>query len=242
MWNSIEQILRPVDLAEALALGHGSGTAMLAGGSYLVATRDPAIHTLVDIHYLLDDERTTTEKGWSVGAGASLQSLCESPFPELNQALIASCPSKNIRNQRTLGGELAWGRQDSDLLVWLQASGTRLELNGTAPLVSLAGWDGTGIITRILIPENNTRLERVALLESAPAFVIVAVNQQPALIKLAVGGQVAQIKYFQIKTPPEENAIRALMETIGSLFSDDYLGSRDYKLQLVSNLLPELVA
>jgi len=241
MWSSIKQIIKPERFSEALVLGQESGAAFFSGGTYLMATQTKTIHTLLDLNHLLSDQIEKRDKNLIVGAGSSLQKLLDSDSEMLSAAIIASCPSKNIRNQRTLGGEIAQGRPDSDLLVYLHAAEANLQLNDAETWVPLSEWDGAGIISTVLIPATDTKMERVSVLDSAPAFVIVGLHQTMEFITLAIGGKASKILYVKTPIAPEEAKIRAFMETVESLFTQDHFGSPAYKRQLVSNLLCEMM-
>jgi CO/xanthine dehydrogenase FAD-binding subunit len=241
MWSSIEQIIKPDSLNEALILQKETGAILFAGGSYLVAQKDLSIRTLIDINHLLDAEIAEDQSALLVGAACTLQELLQAAGPGLAKAITAACPSKNIRNQRTLGGEIAQARPDSDLLVYLHAADAQLQLNDADDLIQLTDWERAGIITAIQIPLDDTILERVTVLDSAPAFVIVAVHQTAEQLTLAIGGKAARI--LSLKTPPapDEAQIRTLMDKVEALFTEDHFDSPAYKRQLVSNLLTEMV-
>lgn len=241
MWSSIEQIIKPESFSEALALGQKAGCAYFSGGTYLVGNKITTIHTLLDLNHLLSNHIEKRSNALSVGAGATLQNMLGSASEILATAIMASCPSKNIRNQRTLGGEIAQGRPDSDLLVYLHAAEAKLHLNDSETPIPLAEWDESGIISKVLIPENDTKMERVAVLDSAPAFVIAALNQTTETITLAIGGKASKILYAKTAIAPDEQKIRVFMESVESLFNHDHFGSPAYKRQLVSNLLCEMM-
>jgi CO/xanthine dehydrogenase FAD-binding subunit len=238
MWTSIQQVLKPQDLQEALVLQEPADAVLFAGGSYLVGEKDSSIHTLVDISHLLDDTVTEDDHTLKLGAGITLQTLLvQAPVESLRNAVKAACPSKNIRNQRTLGGEIARGRTDSDLLVYLHAAGALLEIHHQQVPVPLDSWDGRGVIVEVRIPATQVSLERVALLDSAPAFVIAAVGRSGDSIVLAAGGQASRIISNHLSAPVQEDAVRAWLETVESIYSDDHLGTKSYKRQLVANLV-----
>ena len=241
MWSSIKQIIKPDSLNEALILQKELGSALFTGGTYLVGQKKKSIHTLVDINHLLEDDINQQPDKLQVGAACTLQDLLVSVDSDLMRAISAACPSKNIRNQRTLGGEIAQARTDSDLLIYLHAAEASLLINGSEELVHIAEWAGAGIITEIHIPQTNTRLERVAVLDSAPAYVIVAVHQTKEHITLAIGGKSTSILYCKSPVSPEEAKIREFMDKVESIFTEDHFGSPAYKRQLVSNLLKEMV-
>ena len=240
MWSSIEQIIKPESFEEALVLQEDSSSTLFAGGSYVVAKKDLRIQTLLDINHLLSDSMENLDDGLHLGSGITLQQMLTTENETLSKAIKSSCPSKNIRNQRTLGGEIAESRPDSDLLGYLNAAGTMLQLNDTDTFVSLNNWPGQGVITRVHIPKGNIKIERVAVLDSAPAFVIAALLESSERLILAVGGKSSRICTCETPTPPGEADIRHFMDEVESIFVDDHLGSSAYKRQLVSNLFHEI--
>lgn len=240
MWSSIEQIIKPESFSEGLALRAGAGTTFFAGGSYLVSKKDSNIHTLLDINHLLSDEIETLDDGLHIGAACTLQNLLGSSNKNLAKVISFSCPSKNIRNQRTLGGEIAEARPSSDLLVYLYAAGAKLQINDTEDFIHISKWDHQGIISKIIIPHNDTLLERVAVLDSASAFVIVALDQADEFIAVAVGGSSDRILSGKTSLSLKEDEVRRFLNEVESLFADDHFGSAKYKSQLVSNLLSEM--
>ncbi len=241
MWSSIKHVIKPEHLDEALLLQKDPGTTLFSGGSYLVAYQDNTIHTLLDINHLLNDEIQSIGDDLLLGASCTLQQIVGMDGPLLDQAILASCPSKNIRNQRTIGGEIAQQRPDSDLLILLHAIQAKIKINSSEVLHPISEWKGKGIITQLIIPKNQAKLERVSVLDSAPAFVIVGVNQIDDSISVAIGGKSSRILSCTFSTLPDEVYIRRCMDTVKSIFSDDHFGSPDYKQHVVSKLLQEMV-
>lgn len=240
MWSSIEQVIKPESLAEAAALVQEKDFALFAGGSYLVAEKDPSINTLIDINHLVENSVERHAGELHIQAGCTLQEIVDLHTESLSDAALASCPSKNIRNQRTLGGEIARARTTSDLLVYLYTVDAKLTLNGTNTPVELTEWNAQGIITGVIIPENRVKLERVALLDSAPAIVILGYNESPDTIRVCVGGQLTELVYYKTKPEPVEQEVRDFLDKVENAFSDDHHGSATYKRKLVCKLLQEL--
>ena len=240
MWSSIKQVIKPDTLSEASVLLKESGTVLFAGGSYLVGQKDADVHTLLDINHLLSDKIQLLEDEVHIDAGCTLQEIVNFDEQGLNSAIHSACPSKNIRNQRTIGGEIARSRTDSDLLIFLFASRTKLFLNESQSLVEISGWDGRGIIEKLIIPPHDVKLERVALLDSAPAFVIVGINEIADPTTICIGGKTSKIVVFQTKPEPDEDDIRLFMDEVEASFSKDHLGTTAYKRYLVSALLQEM--
>ncbi|MCF7823008.1 MAG: FAD binding domain-containing protein [Candidatus Marinimicrobia bacterium] len=237
MWSSIEQIVKPSDFKEALSLQAEPHAKLLAGGSYLIAEKDQTTHTLIDINHLLSDRVELKEHGIYVGAGCTLQDLANFGDLVLSRVIIASCPSKNIRNQRTLGGEIAQARPNSDLIVYLHAVDAQLQINDSGSFQHISDWNGKGIISRVFIPEGDIKIERASVIDSAVAFVIAAVFETPNYITLAAGGKAKKVCQWRTQNPPEEVDIRNFMEKVESIYPNDHFGTSEYKAQLVSNLI-----
>jgi len=240
MWSSIEQIIKPDSLYEAAKLLKEKGSVLFAGGSYLVSEKDPKVHTLVDVNHLIWGKIETHGEETHIDAGCTLQEIITFNEPQLNSVILSACPSKNIRNQRTIGGEIGRARPDSDLVVFLFASRAKLLIGEAESPIALSAWDGQGIITKVIIPKHQVKLERVALLDSAPAFVIVGINELDNLISVCVGGKTSKILFFETKPEPVEAEVRKFMDEVESIFANDHLGNSAYKRHLVCKLLQEM--
>jgi hypothetical protein len=104
----------------------------------------------------------------------------------------------------------------------------------------LSHWNGEGIIEKMIIPALDVKLERVALLDSAPAFVIVGMNEQADSTAICIGGKSSKILFIETRSEPDETEIRKFMDDVESCFSEDHLGTPAYKRHLVSSLLQEM--
>ncbi|MFH1852473.1 MAG: FAD binding domain-containing protein [Candidatus Neomarinimicrobiota bacterium] len=230
MWSSLKTIHVPISLAAAAELAVKRGHAVFAGGSYLAAERDPAVTTLVDINHLITRKIKVTKGQIRCGAGVSLQQLIDQleTADDLKLATAArwSCASKNIRNQRTIGGEISRSRTDSELVVLLQALAVRLDRAGDR------------IITELIIEHNDVgavALERFALLPSAPAFVIVAAVRRKHNYDIAVGGSATTITTAAVvKSDFTDDWIDSFARAVAGKFRADEVGSRKYKQSVVA--------
>lgn len=241
MWSSIQQIIQPESLEEAGLLATARDAKLLGGGSYLVSQPNPATKTLVDINHLVGDSIAITDEGLTIEAGVSLEALLPHIPETCAQAIKSSCPSRNIRNQRTLGGELAQARLNSDLYVLLLVSRVEVRINAEGKRIPLSEWDRRGVITDIYIPNTASRLERVALLDSAPAFLIVAANKTKEGTLVAVGGQVRRFVTASFSTDVQEEEVVTFLNEILEILTEDHYGSVAYKQGMVSSLLYEMV-
>lgn len=237
MWSSIEQIIKPNTLSEATELLQEPGSVVFAGGSYLVGNRAPETVTLLDINHLLNRNIHWSDGNIHVDAGCTLQTIVEFNDSTLRQVTRSACPSKNIRNQRTIGGEIAWARSDSDILVYLLAAGAKILYSENTEVIDLVQWDGTGIIMEVIIPSQKIKMERVAVLDSAPAYLIIGLHESADNISICVGGKMNEPLPVEFAPDNWDSEIQKLVKAVEMGCEDDHLGSRIYKRQLVQSLL-----
>ena len=242
MWASIERVEFPESLEAAYRSAQSGTNAIFAGGTYLIAEKNPSITTLVDINKLLLKTVEIEQGLIRIGAGVTLQQLVEY-FPVADQSKLGvcarwCCSSKNIRNARTVGGEISRGRPDSEVLVMLQSLKADLEvITDRMAVVSLRDWDGSGIIKTVLIDKSrirSTAVQRFALLPSAHAFVITAAMRHGDSVSLGIGGDTDRISCRTISIAeftPEW--IDRFSCTVSEHFLDNHLGSRHYKQSVI---------
>ncbi len=234
MWKSITRFYHPGTIREACELSKETGAKFIAGGSYLVAEKDPDISALVNINPLISGDLQVKGNEIVMGSGLTLQKLADRlPGSLLSHAVTCSCSSGNIRNQRTIGGEIGQMRRNSELITLLLAINARLEVfDGEDRQVSMREWNGEGIIRRIIIDKDQldkTRLERFSVLPSAPAFLIVAVHVSPGGKTIVTGGNV---KEPSVIFWDDENPDVALDQIRQNLLPDHF-GSVEYKITVV---------
>ncbi len=241
MWYSIEQIIKPASLPLAFQMASEPCSALLAGGSYLVAEKSTAITQLIDISGLLNRQIEIEGDEIKIGAGVTLQRLINSFGAEdswhLPEAARASCASRNIRNQRTVGGEIARKRVNSEINVLLTALEAKLSVVGKSVVFkALSRWDGQGIIDQVLIDTSDltaVSLQRFALLKSAPALVIMAAARRGELVSLAIGGAANQVLSTAIPLADfDDDFIQSYGERLQQEFLTDSSGSPAHKAQV----------
>lgn len=245
MWTSIQSIHTPASLDEAWERHH-SGGVFLGGGSYLVADADPMITELIHLTPLLDHTIATDSKMVTIGAGATLGDLHRSvkgdpTFTDLATNIIHVCPSVNIRNQRTIGGELAQGRTDSDFFLFCLAADAQLSVwTGTPGTVSLRQWDGNGIITSVsLSVENPIKSYRLAILPSTPPLLLVTYRQTPGGQEWFIGGAVSEIWQDVHEITSREEA-DTLAREVAERFPESPMANRETWIVWIRQALMEL--
>jgi CO/xanthine dehydrogenase FAD-binding subunit len=242
MWPSIKSIEQPETLAAAFALVNPPQKVLFSGGSYLAADRSPDVDTLIDINALLGNEITDQDTRLRMAAGTTLeqliQTLDQDKYPDLVSSARWSCPSKNIRNQRTIGGEIGQARTDSELLILLHCLGATLELEaGGTSEASLREWDGNGIVTSVSVAAadlHRSAFRRFALIPSAPAFVIVAGVRRNDAFNLAIGGQANRVTNFVLSDKERSaESISEIASIAAEQFTSDHYGTVAYKQRLI---------
>ena len=247
MWNSINSVVKPKTLTEAYSLVDGKHVVLFGGGSYLVSEKDETIHTLVDINSLVNNTIKADVEGVIIGGGATLQAFINTvttvnPDCRLIDGCRYACPSKNIRNQRTFGGELGKGRCDSDILVFLNAVNADITVVAESKKTeSIRNWDGRGIVTQIeYIPNNieGVELMRSARIPSAPSVVSVCAIKKKDYFDISIGGKCSEIQTFSVPAEKWNNTeIKTISSKVVRCFSDDQYGSLDYKHILIETLI-----
>jgi len=241
MWNSINKIIKPLSLSAAWQ-NREPQSSFFGGGSYLLAEKSEKIKTLIDLQGLLKSEISVKDHHIRMGAAIELQVIVDKlsrkqPDSAFIKAVKNSCPSINIRNQRSLGGEIGQNRAGSDILVYLHAVNAELKIFKEKEFsVLLREWDGKGIITEINFPTDFKSIEyqRYALIPSAPAIVIITGVRNGDNFDFAVGGNADFIQNFTIsKTDWNKNNILNLAQKAGENFKKDHFASIEYKILLL---------
>lgn len=133
MLPHLNEYHRPGDLAQALRLlaRPTPRTVPLAGGTWLVAGRDPSIQAVVDLAGLDLAFVKKNARRVRLGAMTTLQTVAEHPLiRELAGGLLAEAARRSatppVRNVATVGGTLVAGEPDSEVLLALLVLGARV--------------------------------------------------------------------------------------------------------------------
>ena len=240
MWSSIKNVDVPNTFSEAIDFQSKSKGTLFGGGTYLVAESSTKIQNLIDISSIVDKSIEVTDDSIIIGAGTTIQSMVNklSDFPLMVEAVKYSCYSKNIRNQRTIGGEIAQKRVQSELFTYLVAINPIIEIRTPGKKnVHLREWDGNGIINKIIINKidlESSGFERFATLPSAPAFVIVAVVRRALELDFVISGKAIKVYGQTIKLADfSKNALKSIISQSVLYFDNDQYGSLEYKKSLI---------
>ena len=240
MWSSIKNVDVPKTFSEAIEYQLKPRSVLFGGGTYLVADKSAKAQNLIDINGIVNNSIEITDDTIVIGAGSSLQNIIDllSDFKSLTEAVKYSCFSKNIRNQRTIGGEIAQKRVQSDLFTYLVAINPRLEIRTPDKKnIHLREWDGNGIINKIIIniiDLKSSGFERFAILQSAPAFLIVAVVRRAMELDFVISGKAKKLYGHTIKLADfSKNILKKIINESVEYFKDDQYGSLEYKKSLI---------
>ena len=240
MWSSIKNVDIPKTFSEAIEYQSKSKGVLFGGGTYLVAEKSVNINNLVDINSIIDSSIENTDDTIVIGAGSSLQNIIDSltDFKSLVESAKYSCFSKNIRNQRTLGGEIAQRRVQSELFTYLVAINPILEIRTPDKVnIHIREWDGKGIINKIMINKidlESSGIARFATLPSAPAFLIVAVVRRALELDFVISGKAKKVYGHTIKLADfSKDILRKIISESVEYFEDDQYGSLEYKKSII---------
>ncbi len=241
MWTSITNIDISTTFGEAIENLNKSNSVLFGGGTYLVSEKNNNINNLVDINGIIDKTIEVTEDSIIIGAGSSLQNIIDklSDYKSLLEAAKYSCFSKNIRNQRTLGGEIARRQIQSEIFTYLMALNPILEIRTPKKNnVYLREWDGQGIINKIILNKielKSSAIERFATLESAPAFVIVAVVRRALELDFVISGKAAKVYGQTINLADfSKRAMNQIINESVLFFDNDQYGTLEYKKSIIT--------
>ena len=96
------------------------------------------------------------------------------------------------------------------------------------------------MIRTVIVARVAVMIERLALLDSAPAFLVVAGVKEKRWNCLCVGGRIERVKSLVLPhSMPEEEIHQAAGEMKGLLIGD-HNGSSDYKQQVLGVMLKRI--
>lgn len=254
----IREFLRPETLNQALALKeqYGDSAVYMAGGARLNAAatgtdREVAI-SLSGLN-LAGCEKTV--RGWEIGALTTLQQLIDIPeLPEGLKAAAGLVYSRNMRNQITLGGEVAAGFPVCLIMPTLLALKAQAEL-AEGDVLSVEEYQSrpVGLITKIIVPEKihfcrYQQIQKSAASQPVVGVSLVVVDQPLLSVAIAATGVAKQaVRLHDVETIVMDYLAgqlkRELLEqqVADSVFPDsDFQGSADYKRQMCGVLVGAL--
>ncbi|MET4695634.1 FAD binding domain-containing protein [Endozoicomonas lisbonensis] len=256
----IKQFLRPESLDEALALKtkYGDDAVYMAGGARLNASPTRTEHEIVINLSGIDLEGCEkTARGWEIGALTTLQTVVDHvALPEGLREAAALVYSRNVRNQCTLGGEIAAALPACLIVPALLAMDARVELaDGNVMSVAKYQKQCEGLITKVIVPAEVYACFNQNVSKSAADLPIV--NASFAIQRDKDGNESYGIAVSGSSIPfariPAEDSILAFLtndisrqqleERIAETVSceTDFRGSADYKREVSGVLVASMV-
>jgi probable selenate reductase FAD-binding subunit len=230
--NRLKKYHRPNSITDALALlnRRGVATAVVAGGTHLIAREHDDLDEVVDLQAVGLDSVTHRADSVKLGATVRLQALVDDPAmpPLLRDMALLEAPN-TIRNAATIGGTIASAAADSELLAALLVLDASVTLQDAAgervvPLVAYGedSAESPHIITAVTVEKGRaTAHARVARTpKDRPIVAAVAARTQSGELRLALCGVAATVILI------DPAALDALTPP------DDFRGSSAYRHQM----------
>ncbi len=236
---------RPTTITDALQLllRQGINTAIIAGGTKIVATKGDMVNEIVDLQALGLTEVNYTGKGLSLGAMVRLQTIVDDDrSPKLLRTAVLQEGANTFRNAATIGGILAKAGKDSQLLATLLVFEAQVNIQTidgpkTIPLVDFlrdvpSALNG-GVLTSVFMKTmGKTAHAQVARTPAdTPIVAVMARLADDGKIHLALSG----VANTPILVDPD-NVKAAVNPT------NDFRGSTEYRRQMAAILTKRVVA
>lgn len=247
----IEQLFRPEQIGQAIELKarFGSEAVYMGGGSKLNATPTRTRRTIAILLDKLGLNRIEWQQGaLRLGATCTLQAIQDHPDtpPALTEAL-GFVYSRHLRNQSTLGGELASLTHDSVLYPVLLVLEARLLLEGgeTLSLEAYLAGRRDKLVLAVLLPEPTLTCATRRIRRNADGLGVVT-----AAVALDKEGR-ARIALAEVERAPrrlhdaERGALapEVLEKIVAELIQPecDLAGSREYKRYITGVVVADLL-
>ena len=213
----MRELVRVDSLMDAV----GRDGLFLSGGTEILRlnTEVDKNSPLIDILPLLSDEIRKEGDSVLIGASATFALLLSSPVvPDYMKEALCYMPSPQLRNQATIGGNIASWRDDSFLIPTLSASGAELTVvssDGEKERMSIEDYGvKRSLILSVSIPASaEVRNFRESLTSHSHAVVTASFGEGECY---AVKGSGIFFSYDELK------------------FNDDMFGSASYKSYLAT--------
>lgn len=247
----IEKYLKPESITHAMTLKtqYGAQAVYFGGGSKLNATPTKTDKTVaIALSEIGKKDIIRDGKEVRIGAMMKLQSLLESAdIPPVLQQAIGFIYSRNIRNQATLGGEIAALQEESALLPALLVLQAKLLL-GDGNVISLEDYldtDHSVLIDMVIIPDISLMCATHRVCRSAAGLAVLtaAVSIDSAGKKLiALDGvlpkpaRLSEIENLAAECETLEKAVAAAVKP-----KADIRGSVEYKRYISGVVVADLL-
>ncbi|MFC0225543.1 molybdopterin-dependent oxidoreductase FAD-binding subunit [Serratia aquatilis] len=248
----IEQFYRPESVQQALELkGQFLDDAVyFGGGSKLNATPTKTTKKVAISLLQLGLDRVDWQQGeLHIGSTITLQRLRDtSLIPQALQQALGFVYSRHVRNQATLGGEIAVAAKDSALLPVLLALSAKVVV-GSGKTLTLEEYLASGqreLLLEVVLPDpyRSCATRKIARSAAGLAIVTAAVSQDlHAKVRIALSAVVDRPSRLR---DAEQLGLSgaALEKAVAAAISpqSDICGSADYKRYITGVVVADLLA
>lgn len=247
----IEQFYRPETVPQALALKRQfhDDAVYFAGGSKLNATPTQTRQKIaIALSQLALDQVSLQQGALHIGATITLQRLMDTQLiPQALCEALGFVYSRHIRNQATLGGEVASAAKDSVLLPVLLALNAKVVV-GSGKMMALENYPlcgGNELLLAVVLPDPYRTCATRKISRSAAGLPVVtaAVSRDAqAKIRIALSGVVEPSRLRDVENrglsgPALEQAVAQMIAPL-----EDICGSSAYKRYITGVVVADLLA
>lgn len=248
----IEQFYRPQSVQQALELKRQflDDAVYFAGGSKLNATPTKTRQKIAIALTQLGLDQVSWQQGeLHIGATITLQRLLDTALiPQALREALGFVYSRHIRNQATLGGEIASAAKDALLLPVLLALSARVSLASgkTVALAEYLAGDKRELLLAVVLPDPYRRCATRKVARSAAGLTVVtaAVScDAQSKVRIALSGVVTQPTRLHhaensgLNGPALEKLVADIVDP-----QADICGSVAYKRYIAGVLVADLLA
>ena len=250
----IREIIPVSSLEDALDAIH-DGTCLIAGGTEVNRLGSPRENdAVIPIDRLLPREIIREGRRLTIGAGCTLQDLCDSTeAPEVIRSAARRAASRTLRTMATVGGNIASRRDDSYLNAVLTSYGAILTVLKTegARRVEIEEYllHPQGIILEATVSDVTmpAAFRRISRSSQGPCALVCAVGYDPAAQRWRAAASATSLgtqRLFWVEALLQEPQIpeaEAITRAAGGEWSPapDVAGSREYKQYLLGVCIRE---
>lgn len=247
----IEQFFRPATLTQATELKQRfqENGVWFAGGSKLNAVPTKTDRTVAISLSLLPLKSIEWQDGiLRIGAVVTLEALRESPLiPRALYDALGFVYSRHIRNQATIGGEIAACQREHALLPVLLVLDAQVQLasNDVIPLESYLAAPDDRLITHLILQDPFRRCATRTVRETADGWAVVTAavaltgNNEQRIAVDGAGCGISRLPQVEAKNLSGEALEKAVSQAVNP--KADLLGSEEYKRYITGILVSDLL-
>lgn len=248
----IEQFFRPATLSQATELKNRfqDSAVWFSGGSKLNALLTKTSRNIAISLSLLPLKTIEWQDGiLRIGATVTLEALRESPLiPRALYDALGFVYSRHIRNQATIGGEMAACQREHALLPVLLVLDAQVQLANSNDVISLESYlakPDERLITHLVLQDPFRRCATRTVRETADGWAVVTAavaltgNNEQRIAVDGVGCTISRLPQIEAKQLSGEALEKAVSQAINP--KADLTGSEEYKRYITGILVSDLL-